>query len=69
MRSFEKLGLEDLTRFELGQFLEDGFRAAHFHWFRCLRETLKSRAERKRQKEFPIHGSDGDTKSPVRCEA
>ena len=69
MRSFEKLGLEDLARFELGQFFKDDFRASHFERFRRLGEALKSGAERKRQEEVPIHGSDGDTKSPMRCEA
>ena len=69
MRSFDQLGLEDFARFELGQFLEDRFRAAHFKRFWCLRETLKRHAEREREKDVPIHGSDGDTKSPRRCEA
>jgi hypothetical protein len=61
MRSFEQLGLQDLTRFELGQFFKHRFCAAYFERFWCLCETLKRRAERKRQKDVPIHGSDGDT--------
>jgi hypothetical protein len=62
MRSFEQLGVEDLTRFQLRQLFKHGFRPSYFERFRCLRETLKGRAERERQ-EVPIHGSDGDTKS------
>jgi hypothetical protein len=53
MRSFEQLGLEDLARFELWQLFKNGFRASYFERFRCLGETLKSRAERKRQEEVP----------------
>jgi hypothetical protein len=64
MRSLEQLGLEDLTRFELRQLFKHGFRASYFERFRRLGEALKSRAERKYQKEVPIHRSDGDTKSP-----
>src|SRR5262249_10707004 len=45
MRSLEKLGLEDVTRLELGQFLEDGFPAAHFKWFPRLRQTWNRGAE------------------------
>src|SRR5215472_13239474 len=70
MRSLEKLGLEDLTRLELGQFLEDGFRAAYFKWFRCLRQTWKGGADRQEYTQnsslrchdlgcalrYPIHG-------------
>ena len=48
--------LEDLTRFELRQLFKHGFRASYFERFRRLGEALKSRAERKRQKEVPIHG-------------
>src|SRR6478752_10787906 len=46
MRSFEKLGLEDVTRFELVQFFEHPFRASHFKWSRRLRQTRKCGAER-----------------------
>jgi hypothetical protein len=47
MRSFEQLGLEDLTRFELGQFFKRDFRTSHFNRFRRLGETLETRAEHK----------------------
>jgi hypothetical protein len=63
MRSLEQFGLQDFARFELGQLFKHGFRASYFKRFRRLGQALKSRTERKRQKEVPIHDSDGDTKS------